>query len=594
MSDIEQIKSRIDAVEYIGQTVKLKKAGRNYKGLCPFHNEKTPSFIVSPDRNRYHCFGCGKDGSVIDFVMEHEQVDFVEALETLAEKAGVTLTKRAPTTAEGKRKKRIYEANHLASEYYHYLLTKHTLGERARTYLKERGVKDKTAKTFGLGYSPNSWEGLLTFLKKKGFDGRTLEDAGLVIKGKRGYYDRFRGRVMFTLKDHRGNVVGFAGRTLDPKAKEAKYINTPETLVYVKRDMLYGLDVTKRAIQDANEAIVTEGEFGVIALFQAGISNVVAIKGSALTQSHVKLLKRFCEKLIFALDSDVAGDAASRRGIAIADKAGFDMKVVKLPEGKDPDDVVAEGVGIFKKLIKDAVPVYTYYLSSALARYNVGTSYGKRKISEELLPIIGAIDNPIIQGHYVKKLAHALEVSEDAVVDGMRRVVQAASRGVAQTVAKQEPTVQKSREERLERELLALLLQAETRPRHEELVEYVSTNDMVTQSGKQIMKKLAAWLVKEKTFLVKDFADSLPPELERSFDEAYLYDLSDVAGDVEQSSKYWVKILRAFRSMVLKKKIKEATQALSHAMEEKQEGKISKIQKTLTEYTAALKTVATR
>ena len=266
MSDIDDVKSRLNIVDIVGAKVPLKKAGRNFKGLCPFHSEKTPSFIVSPDRQTFHCFGCGKGGSVIDFVMEYDRVDFSEALETLAATAGVTLTHRIPDTPEGRIRQKIFEVNHLASEFYHYLMTKHDLGERARIYLKHRGVSDKTAKTFMLGYSPNGWEGLYRYLTKKGYAAELLEKAGLVIRSRsgRGMYDRFRGRIMFTLRDHRGNVVGFSGRMLDPDAKEAKYINTSETPVYIKGNVLYGLDVTKSAIQKENDCILTEGEFDVI------------------------------------------------------------------------------------------------------------------------------------------------------------------------------------------------------------------------------------------------------------------------------------------------------------------------------------------
>ncbi|MBI3343237.1 DNA primase, partial [Candidatus Gottesmanbacteria bacterium] len=276
MSDIDEVKARTNIIDIISARVTLKKAGRHWKALCPFHSEKTPSFIVSPERQSWKCFGCGKGGSVLDFIMEYEHVDFVEALETLAEKAGVKLERRMGDTPEAKLKEKILTANHLASEYYHYLLTKHAIGEKARRYLKTRGVTDKTIKTFSLGYSPNSWDGLLKYLKKKGYDEAILAQAGLIVASNRGGYDRFRGRVMFTLKDHRGNIVGFSGRLLDPDAKEAKYINTSETLVYSKSNVLYGLDVTRAAIQKEGEAIVMEGEFDVISSFQAGVGNTVA------------------------------------------------------------------------------------------------------------------------------------------------------------------------------------------------------------------------------------------------------------------------------------------------------------------------------
>lgn len=405
MSDIDEVKSRLNIIDVVGQRVKLKRVGKNFKGLCPFHTEKTPSFIVSPDRQSWHCFGCGKGGSVIDFVMEYEHLEFSEALEELADRVGVKLERHDSDTPEAKRKRQLFEVNHLASEYYHYLLTKHALGARGRDYLKERGVSDKAITTFTLGYSPNSWDALHSYLRKKGYDDRILNEAGLVIASQKGGYDRFRGRVMFTLKDHRGNVVGFSGRLLDPEAKEAKYINTSETPVYSKSNVLYGLDITKGAIQKANEAVIMEGEFDVISSFQEGITNVVAIKGSALTEGHIHLLRRYAEQLTFALDSDIAGDAASRRGIELAEKAGLHLKVVKLPIGKDPHDALRENPVLVKKAILQALPVYDYLIDSAKERFDTASAWGKKKAAEELVPFFSRIENAIVQAHYVKKLA---------------------------------------------------------------------------------------------------------------------------------------------------------------------------------------------
>ncbi len=552
MSDVEEVKSRLNIVDIVGTRVPLKKAGRNFKGLCPFHNEKTPSFIVSPERGTFHCFGCGKGGDVLSFVMEYEHIDFVEALEQLAAKAGVTLTRRIETTPEGKLKQKIYEVNHLASEFYHYLLTKHALGEKARVYLKKRGVSEKSIKTFMLGYSPNSWDGLSKFLKKKGYDETLLEKAGLALSSNRGkgYYDRFRGRVMFTLKDHRGNVVGFSGRLLDPNAKEAKYINTSETPVYSKSNVLYGLDVTKDAITRANEAVIMEGELDVISSFQAGVGNVVAIKGSALTEGHVNLLRRFAERIIFALDSDVAGDAAARRGIDIAEKGGLDMKVVVLTGGKDPDEVARENPGLLKKMIKDAIPIYDYFFSSSLKRFDTKTAFGKKKMSDELLPILGKIDNPIVQGHYIKKLAATLDVSEETVQEGLRKQKQPIDRrSSSPAVAPQ------NRQQKLEIYLLALLLQGKTIELFEDLKESVAISDFTHPPVAQILTRLETFLKTVRVFLVKDFADSLPSELIATLDEAFLWDIGNGEDSEELFVKEWLKAVGEFRRTILRQKL---------------------------------------
>ncbi len=572
MTDIDEIKSRLNIVDVVGKHVTLKKAGRNFKGLCPFHNEKTPSFIVSPDRQTFKCFGCGKGGSVIDFVMEYDHVDFLEALEDLADMAGVTLTRRPTDTPEAKVKQRLYDVNHLASDYYHYVLTKHALGEKGRLYLKNRGISDKSIRTFALGYSPNSWEALRSFLRKKGYDDALLEQAGLIVQSARRdsqgsrFYDRFRGRIIFTLKDHRGNVVGFAGRVLDPHATEAKYINTPETPVYTKGNVLYGLDVTKDAIQKANEAVVMEGELDVISSFQTGIGNAVAIKGSALTEAHVRLLRRFTERLVFALDSDLAGDAAARRGIELADSAGLDMRVVALPSGKDPDDAAREHPSLLKQAIANAVPVYDYFIASSRKRFDGTTAFGKRKITDELLPIFRKIDNPIVQAHYVKKLADELAVSEESLREGMANVakgiVLASSAGEEQA-AKHALT----RPEKLEIYILALLLQGKTIDLMEDLEDAGLLPEFTHPAVHRIIDHLVATLAHregepegKKVFLIKDFADSLPKELIPTLDEAFLWDIADFLTDENLFAREWTRALREFERVTLKRKIRELTQ----------------------------------
>lgn len=563
MSDIDEVKSRTNIVDLIGAHVTLKKAGRHFKGLCPFHNEKTPSFIVSPERQIWKCFGCGRGGSAIDFVMEQERVDFVEALETLAEKAGIKLERRTPDSPEAKARERIYEANHLASEYYHFLLTKHPIGEKARAYLKTRGVTDKTIKTFSLGYSPNSWDGLLKYLKKKGYDEQLLDQSGLIVPSRRGGYDRFRGRIMFTLKDHRGNIVGFSGRVLDPEAKEAKYINTSETPVYSKGNVLYGLDVTKAAIQKSGEAIVMEGEFDVISSFQAGIANSVAIKGSALTEGHVNLLHRFSERLVFALDSDVAGDAAARRGIEIADRAGLDMRVVELPSGKDPDDAARENPGLFKKAIKAATPIYDYFLTSVAKRFDATDAFGKRKISDELLPILAKIDNPIVQGHYIKKLSRLVGVSEEAVTSGMQKIARSAINKPASKEETKSAGKDRGRGENLEMYLLSLLLQGNTVEFYEELREEVKAVNLTLRPVAQIIENLGQYLAEHRVFLIKDFVDVLPKELTPMMDEAFLWDIADLLADGERMSKEWTKTLVELRRTILRRQIQDHTREIT-------------------------------
>ncbi|HLD25012.1 MAG TPA: DNA primase [Patescibacteria group bacterium] len=586
MSDTDEIKARLNIVDIIGERVVLKKAGRNFKGLCPFHTEKTPSFIVSPDRQTFHCFGCGKGGDVLTFVMEYDHVDFTESLETLAERAGVKLERRPSDTPEAKLKQKILEVNHLASEYYQFLLTKHSVGEHARDYLKHRGVTDKSMKTFALGYSANDWEGLFSFLKKKNYDERLLETAGLVIRGNRGYYDRFRGRVMFTLKDHRGNVVGFSGRVMDPSAKEAKYINTSETPVYIKGKVLYALDVTKDAIQKANEAILMEGELDVISSFQAGIPNVVAIKGSAVTEDHARLLRRFSERLVFALDSDIAGDAAARRGIEIAEKLGFDMRVAHMPSGKDPDEAARENPARFKKALKDASPMYDYFFSSAFSRFDANSSYGKRKVSDELIPTIAKIDNPIIQAHYVRKLADSLGVSETSVEEGVTKYKATGARPVVDRRAEDSSITPRSRLEKAEIYAAALILQGKTTETFEEFIKEVPVSSFLYAPVRRILEDLEKFLSSHRIYLAKDFADGLPAPLQPTFDEAFLWEISEILSDEERFAREVTKTEVEVKKLHIRHRMEEIGQVLRDTR--LAGSKHSELQRELKEKTQAL------
>lgn len=420
-SQVEEVKRKVDIVQVIGDRVKLVKGGRNFKGLCPFHSEKTPSFMVSPELQIYRCFGCSKGGDVISFLEEFEGMEFVEALEYLANRAGVKLVRRAGGEEKSEREK-YWEINHLAAEFYHYVLTSHKVGAKAGRYLKNRGLTNEAIKVFKLGYAPQSWQETQNFLvKKKGYKTEELEKTGLVIKGERGYYDRFRGRIMFPLTDARGRVVGFAGRVLDPEAKEAKYVNTPETEIYHKGELLYGLAVNKGEIKKQEFAVVVEGEVDAISSWQAGVKNVVAIKGSAFTPEQIRLLLRYCRQARLALDADTAGQEATRRSIALADELGLGVRVVKISGGKDPDEIARADGAEWKDMVRQAVGVYDFYVRSALSRFDVKTGEGKRSVSQELAPVLAGMTNSVEQAHYMKVVAEALGVSEEAVIEEVRK-----------------------------------------------------------------------------------------------------------------------------------------------------------------------------
>ena len=307
-SVVAEIKSKVDLIELIGTYITVKKVGRHYSALCPFHNEKSPSFVISPERQMWYCFGaCHEGGDVISFVMKMENITFYEALKDLARRANIQLTDARFSNKEWEKQEVLYKINNLAAEYFHYILMKTPHGKKALEYLKTRELNDKIIETFQLGYAPDSWDSLLKFLKKKKFSEEDILRTGLIIRSERNkssYYDRFRGRLVFPIKDIRDNLIGFSGRILTEKKDEPKYINTPETEIYHKRESLYGIHITKENIKQSESVLLVEGEFDAIVPYQFGVGNVVAIKGSSVTKEHLRILKRFTTKIILSLDAD--------------------------------------------------------------------------------------------------------------------------------------------------------------------------------------------------------------------------------------------------------------------------------------------------
>jgi len=587
MDQIEQVRRKVDIVELISQQVALKKAGRNFKANCPFHEEKTPSFMVSAERQIFKCFGCGEGGDVYGWLMKREGMEFGEALRTLADRVGVKLKSYRPTKEQQMREK-LLEINHLGSEYYHYLLMEHKLGKNALQYLMKRGIRKASMKTFKLGYSPNEWEGLQGFLvKKKGYGLQELEMAGLVIKGNRGYYDRFRNRVMFSLFDHRGRVVGFAGRVFGEEGREAKYMNTPETNLYHKSEVLYGLEITKEYIKKANKAVVVEGELDVISSYQAGVKNVVGIKGSALTEGQVELLKRFCENVALALDADVAGDKAARRGIELAEQAGLSVRVIELKYGKDPDECSQKSSRLWKESVKTAVPIYDFYITSAVERFGVKTPEGKRKVSDEAVGVLAKISNQVIKAHYVKKLAGVLGVSEAAVAAEVEKAEKKTrmERVPVKEVKKEE--AEKSREERLSEYALALVLQREDLVRR--LVKQVEEKWLTEGAVKKVIKRLKEWMKKGRKWQVNRFVKSLEAELVGVVDEAYLTELGKSLEDDDRLEAELEKTMEELRKIGLKTEMRRLSEMIRKAEKGKDKKKLMRLQKKFVEVSKELK-----
>ncbi|MDO8558442.1 MAG: DNA primase [bacterium] len=429
LSPSEEVKNRLDVADVIGGYMKLNQVGANLKGLCPFHHEKTPSFYVSKDKQIWHCFGCGLGGDMFSFVMKMDGVEFPDALRILADRAGVVLRQEDPRVRS--ERARMYDTLKAAVAFYQETLAKETERE-IREYLIGRGVATDTSENFRLGYAPSaSWDGLLRHLKFKGFRPEEIEHAGLAIRTERGdWRDRFHNRIMFPLFDIQGNAVGFSGRHYESRhpagssMTPAKYVNTPETLIYSKSRLLYGLDRAKQAIREKDHAVLVEGQFDLLLSHQAGILHTVATSGTALTQEHARLLKRYASNVSTAFDSDEAGILATKRSVMLLLSCDIAVCIIRIEGGKDPADLVLQDASSWLRAVEEAMPAMDYYLQKASFVSDTKTPEGKRRITDDLLPFIRIFPNPVMQGHYLAKLAGSIGVEERFLHEAMQKIPQ--------------------------------------------------------------------------------------------------------------------------------------------------------------------------
>jgi DNA primase len=420
MSVITEVKQRLDIVDFISEYVTLQKAGRNFKGLCPFHSEKHASFFVFPERQSWHCFGaCGTGGDILSFVMRKEGIDFGQALRLLAQRGGVALgSSEAPGKAENEKRDRLLQINEAATEYYHHVLSAAKAGATARDYLTERNIMPETIKEFRLGFSPDAWEAIKNYLLGKGHTERELAETGLVIeKEEGGSYDRFRNRLMFPICDIQGRVTGFGARVLDDSLP--KYINSPQTLIFDKSNSLYGIDKAKAAIRKKDLVIIVEGYMDALTAHQHDWESVVGSMGTALTEKQVEGIKRLTSNIALALDADLAGEEATLRGKAILAHSKIEGKVISLPPGKDPDQVIKEDPALWQKLVEQAMPIIDFAFQSVIGKVDVNRARDKSLAVEKLQPLIYEIERKDFTqySHYVEKLASAIK-TKPLVVEG--------------------------------------------------------------------------------------------------------------------------------------------------------------------------------
>ncbi|MFA6078396.1 MAG: DNA primase [Candidatus Omnitrophota bacterium] len=480
---IDTIQERTDIVEVISRYVPLKKAGRNYKAPCPFHHEKTPSFVVSPDKQIYHCFGCGAGGNVFSFLMKFENLEFPEVIEMLAEKAGVVLPRSGSANKEMVTlANQLYKINDLAAQFFQSSLANNA---QAKEYLSRRGIGDETAKKFRLGYAPDGWDGLLNFFKKNGIGPEILEKSGLVIPNDRGgHYDRFRHRIIFPIIDLKEKMLGFGGRVLDSSLP--KYLNSPETAVYSKGRNLYGLNFSREAIKKEGFALVVEGYLDFIIPYQAGVNNLIATLGTALTPDQVKLLKRFAGTVIMVYDPDEAGEAASLRNMDIFISEDVNVYVAELPNGMDPDNCIQKlGTEEFLRIVKSAKNLFDYKLEKLSARFNIKTAHGKAGIASEMLPTLAKINNAVLKSSLIKKLAEKLSVDEDSIKSELKKVKPDYSARVAVAAS---PVPVRKRSTGAEEMLVALMLEGGQFVK--KVKEELSADDFKDPSAKDVVKAI--------------------------------------------------------------------------------------------------------
>ncbi|MDD4876111.1 MAG: DNA primase [Dehalococcoidales bacterium] len=504
MSVIDEVKQRTDIIEVISQYTALKKTGRTYRALCPFHSEKSPSFYVYPEQQSWHCFGaCNTGGDVLSFIMKKEGMEFGEALRLLAQKAGVSIPSRTEPKAKENEREKIYQINQVAVEYFHNLLLNSPAAEQTRKYITSRGLLPKTVVDFQLGFSLNKWDALKQYFGERGYSDNELLVAGLVIESEDGgIHDRFRNRLMFPIYNNRGQIVGFGARVLDDTMP--KYLNSPQTIVFEKSGCLYGINLAAAAIRQKDSMVIVEGYMDVITAHQNGFNNVVASMGTAVTERQIDILKRLSKNVVFALDADEAGEEAMLRSVSYENNLNAEVKIAVLPKGKDPDNVIKEDIKIWQKLLEESLPVLDYTFNMSIPQFNINTARGKSLLVDKLLPVINEMKDIVRRTHYMQKLARLAGISlyDLEVILGKKKLNHS-----KYDSTKSEPPVvaqvQYPLSNKLEEYCLALVLQhPELKDRNEALVpEYFENAE-----NREI---LALWQYTNDLSLLEDGLDSV-------------------------------------------------------------------------------------
>lgn len=595
MSDgaVDQIKEKLDIVDVLGEYLKLSKAGRNFKARCPFHGEKDASFMVSPERQIWHCFGCGLGGDIFGFVMKMEGVEFVDALRLLARRAGIILKKQDPQIQS--QKNRLHEICELSTKFFETQLIKTPAGEKALKYLKERGLKDETIKTWRLGWAHDEWRALHDFLISRGFKEAEMLQAGLVTtsnqdSGKKEIrcYDRFRSRIIFPIFDLQGQVIAFGGRIFGDKKNEdaAKYLNSPQTPLYDKSNVLYGLNQAKLEIRRQDLCVIVEGYMDLIMSHQAGVENVVASSGTALTESHLNIISRYTKNLAMAFDSDEAGGLATSRSIDLALKKDLNVKII-LMKDKDPADVVKKDPNEWLETIKDAKGIMEFYFQHAFAKFNSKNLEGKKEIEKMLLPVIKSISSRTEQSDWLKELAQRLRFDEKDLLADMRAIKILPADNLPEHLPAYQAeklSEPKSRVEGLEERFLGLCL---ANPQHLAELEIIE-EDFCNETLGKIFGETKKFLNKKSDKdLTEHLRSSLAPELKMKIDYLFLQVEAHPKSeeDIIEEIKTCLKELKLLR---LRQRLTKLSFEIKDAQAEKDKLKMEKLLKKFNQLTAEL------
>ena len=525
-SPIEDIKARLSIVDVVGSYIRLIKAGSNFKANCPFHNEKTPSFFVSPSRDSWHCFGCNSGGDIFSFVSRLEGVEFPEALQILAARAGVELKKEDPRFVN--ERKRLFNLFDEAVKFYESELSKR---DDVFKYLEMRGLLKKTINDFRLGYAHQSWDRLTSFLKSKGYKPEEIERAGLAIRAKSAgwsdsgarFYDRFRGRIMFPLSDSAGRVVGFSGRIFEPDLPKnespenagGKYINTPQTALYDKSKILYLWDRARGEIRKENTCVLVEGQMDALLSHQAGVKNTVAVSGTALSKNHLWLIKRLASDLFLSFDTDDAGQSATMRGVDLAIASGLEVKIIAIPQGKDPADTIKENPKIWTQAVSSAKPVISHFLERSLKKFGSDHRGLRLDVTSKVLPYVALLNNEVDKAHWIGEISSFLGLKEDPILDEVRKLSKLGREVLIEDKRpKSEKMIPKTRKDLLEDRILGILAW-----RKDEFLEKLNEGSYEFFSSHRI--PLLECIIKEKP--PKD-AEVLEKNLEKlAFEAELLY-----------------------------------------------------------------------